>query len=207
MNRYALISVVLLFLGMSLIHPCQEGYFLIGNSAIMAQDDSEGPTIEWTETNNSIVIAWDGIYTGQTEEAWKHEIWVNDTDGISVVIFRYRWYNEEEWINKTAILVEGNESRGLYQANFTYDVWWNYIEGCPETEGSGGNFFFKVWANDSLGHSSETTPISHSGGYDLVNPPIHFRLLSLPLLIPLLGVTAVVLALIIAVHRKRKSRP
>jgi hypothetical protein len=207
MKFQTLITAIFLVLVMSIECPCQETSSLVFSQNITAQDDSAGPTIEWPETNGSLAIVHDGAYTGQTEEVWKHEIWVNDTDGVSVVIFMYRWNGEERWMNKTANLIEGNKTRGLYQANFTYGVWWNFIEGHPETEGSGGNFFFKVWANDTLGYWSETIPIHYMGGLLLMAPPIHYTLLSLPVLIPLLVVTTVVTALIVSIRRKRQSKP
>lgn len=134
---------------------------------------SEGPTIEWYEVpeNWTLVFNWDGEYRGQTEEVWTHEHCVNDSDGVHTVIFRYRWFGESEWMNQTATRIEGNETTGFYQSDFTYAVWWNYTTGRPETEGSGGNYYYKVWANDTLGNWNEVKEIGYNGGYLFVNPP------------------------------------
>ncbi|MFW9887717.1 MAG: hypothetical protein ACFFER_06010 [Candidatus Thorarchaeota archaeon] len=84
-------------------------------------------------------------------------------------------------MNRTATLIEGNATLGRYQANFTYAVWWNYEFGYPETEGSGGNFYFKIWANDTLGNRNEVLPMQCTGGYMIVEPPFDYILWRPPL--------------------------
>lgn len=141
--------------------------------AYVQRQTSNGPTIEWYDVpeNGTLAFSWDGAYTGQTEEVWTHRHWVNDSDGVDCVIFRYRWSSEGEWTNKTATQIHGNETRGLYESNFTYAVWWNYETGRPETEGSGGNFYYKVWANDTMGNWNEVPEVGYMGGYMYVEPP------------------------------------
>jgi hypothetical protein len=177
----------------------------LGSAFVIGVSANEGPTIEWYDdiTTGSVVLAWDGIYNGQTEEVWTDSRWVNDTDGVDTVIFRYRWTGETEWMNRTATLIEGNATVGRYSANFTYDVWWNYDTGRPETEGSGGNFYFKIWANDSLGNWNEVLPMQYTGGYMIVEPPFDYILWQTPLGWAMIG-TVVVLAFgIIFIVRKR----
>ncbi len=134
---------------------------------------SNGPRIEWYDIpeNGTLAFAWDGACTGQTEEVWTHRHWVNNSDGVDSVIFRYRWFSESEWRNKTATKIQGNETRGLYESNFTYAVWWNYGTGRPETEGSGGNFYYKVWANATVVNWNEVPEVCYMGGYMYVKPP------------------------------------
>jgi hypothetical protein len=107
-------------------------------------------------------------------------------------------------MNRTATLIEGNATVGLYRANFTYDVWWNYDTGRPETEGSGGNFYFKIWANDSLGTWNEVLPMQYTGGYMFVEPPFDYILLRTPLGWLMIGLPiAVVSIVIILIFRRR----
>jgi hypothetical protein len=162
------------------------------------QSLSEGPTIEWWEISGTeqLIIAWDGAYTGQTEEVWTDSRWVNDSDGVDTVIFRYRWTSETEWMNKTSILIEGSETRGHYSANFTYAVWWNYETGRPETEGSGGNFYFKIWANDSLGNWNEVGPMQYTGGYMFVEPPPDYILWRTPQGWAMIGIPIVIASVV-----------
>lgn len=172
---------------------------------ILAEDRNSGPTIDWPVTNDTLTIFWDGIYTGQTKEVWLGQTWINDPDGVSTVIFRYCWIGDYPWMNKTATMVEGNLTHGLYEANFTYSVWWDFVTGSPETEGNGCNFVFKVWANDTLGNWSETAPIRYSGHYHLVNPPFYYYILSLRVLLPLIGGTIAVVVIILALKDELRN--
>jgi hypothetical protein len=171
------------------------------------QSPSEGPTIEWYETagNETVVLAWDGAYTGQTEEVWTHSAWVNDSDGVDCVIFRYRWIGDTEWTNRTAKLIEGNATLGHYEANFTYAVWWNYDWGYPETEGGGGNFYFKIWANDTLGNWNEAGPMQYMGGYMLVHPPFDYILWRTPIGWAVVGTIIVITSAFIVFLARRRT--
>ena len=171
----------------------------LGSAFVIGVSANEGPTIEWYDTTSisNLVLFWDGAYTGQTEEVWTNTRWVNDTDGIDTVIFRYRWMGESKWMNRTATLIEGNATLGRYQANFTYAVWWNYEFGYPETEGSGGNFHFKIWANDTLGNRNEVLPMQYTGGYMIVEPPLDYILWRTPLGWLMIGLSVAAASLVI----------
>ncbi len=174
--------------------------------ALGIQPENCGPTIDWYGPENSsstVVIAWDGAYTGQTEDNWALRAWINDTDGVDIVIYMFRETTGTEWNNVTPSLVEGNDTIGCYQYNYTYAVWWNYTLGYPQVEGTGGNFDFKIFANDSLGHWTKTGILTYSGGYMLVVPPpeVSFMTNVLP---PLVAATVMVVVIsAIVILRKR----
>jgi len=207
MRRVGFTLVLLIWLGCTV--------FLEGGSAgsngfqvyIPRQFPTEGPTIEWFETTGTeqVAIAWDGAYTGQTEEVWTNSRWVNDSDGVDTVIFQYRWTVETEWMNRTSTLIEGNNTMGHYSANFTYAVWWNYETGWPETEGSGGNFYFRIWANDTLGNWNEVEPMLYMGGYMFVEPPADYILWRTPLGWAMIGSVVVVASVVIIWMSRRRS--
>ncbi|MHA2142845.1 MAG: hypothetical protein ACXADD_15270 [Candidatus Thorarchaeota archaeon] len=178
----------LLFLGVAASKP---SVFPVN---VLHQFQSEGPVIEWYNITGTeqFIIAWDGAYTGQTEEVWMNSRWVNDSDGIDTVIFRYRWYGETEWMNKTANQVEGNLTNGRYSANFTYSVWWNYDTGRPETEGSGGNFYFKIWAK-------------YTGGYMFVEPPFDYIFWRTPLGWATIGIPVVIASIVMVWLVRRRT--
>ncbi|MFW9849474.1 MAG: hypothetical protein ACFFF4_10045, partial [Candidatus Thorarchaeota archaeon] len=161
---------------------------------------------EWGGPNNSsetMVLAWDGAYTGQTEETWHMDAWINDTDGVDTVIFMFMSTRESEWNNQTPTLIEGNATLGRYQYNYTYSVWWNYTINRPQVENAGGNFDFKIFANDTLGHWTETGILSYTGGYMLVQPPPEIVFFSN--LIPSLaavGIIVVVISVVIIFRRR-----
>jgi hypothetical protein len=202
------VALVLLFwlgstilIGVSAIGPDGSSYYT------NKQSPSEGPTIEWFGLTGTeqLAIAWDGAYTGQTEEVWTHSQWINDSDGVDSVIFRYRWTGETEWMNRTGTLIEGNDTRGYYSANFTYAVWWNYETGRPETEGSGGNFYFKIWANDTLGNWNEVGPMQYMGGYMFVEPPLDYYLWRTPLGWAMIGIPVAIASVVIVLIFRRRT--
>ncbi|MHA1575722.1 MAG: hypothetical protein ACTSU3_00030, partial [Candidatus Thorarchaeota archaeon] len=158
---------------------------------VLSQNQSDGPTIDWPYSNYSVVIAWDGAYNSQTEEVWGSSYWVNDSDGVDCVLYRYRWTSQTEWINRTTTLMEGNDTTGRYYGNFTYDVWWNWDSGSVETEGDGGNFQFKIFANDTLGNWNETIPVQYNGGYILVYHPADYVLFTSLVNIAIIGIVIV----------------
>jgi hypothetical protein len=179
----------------------------LASALLVGVSATDGPTIEWYDSIStaSVVLAWDGAYTGQTEEVWIDSRWVNDTDGVDTVIFRYRWTGQTEWMNRTATLIEGNVTVGRYSANFTYDVWWNYDTGRPETEGSGGNFYYKIWANDSLGNWNEVLPMQYTGGYMIVEPPLDYIFWRTPLGWAMMGISIAVASVAMIWMFRRRS--
>ncbi|MFW9910460.1 MAG: hypothetical protein ACFFEF_18030 [Candidatus Thorarchaeota archaeon] len=203
MNRT--VGIMLLF-SISLVHVTGTMLTVSISQNQYTLADEEGPSIDWMVDDEfqNITIAWDGAYTGQTEENWDFWIWVNDTDGVDTVIFMFMWIGRTEWKNVTGVLVEGNSTKGLYNGNFTYAVWWNYTLGRPQTEGSGGNFHFKLFANDTLGNRNTSPVLTYMGGYMLVNPPIYFYLAS-PTGIALIG-ALVAFAVTFAVWFRRRHQ-
>ena len=140
-----------------------------------------GPNIEWSpEPVATLVI--DGAYTGQTHEIFEYHVWVNDSLGVDSVIFRFKWSNDEEWLNRTSVLVEGNEFLGRYKGNLTWPA--------P----GGGIIQFKVFANNTSGYWNETSPMTIHFGYmywDPIYTPhfwILFVILPMVSLISLVGV-------------------
>ncbi|MGY5854312.1 MAG: hypothetical protein RTU92_12145 [Candidatus Thorarchaeota archaeon] len=145
----------------------------------ISQETDGAPIIEWfAELNatNSPGIAYDGAYTGQTEEVWRFTHWVNDSDGVDTVLFRFWRSLEDGWFNTTPLRIQGDEHNGRYQGNLTWAVSWDWANARPIP--AGGGFFFKIYANDSLGNWVETGYFECSGGYMIVNPPLHYYLFS-----------------------------
>ena len=173
---------------------------------ILSQSGTNPPTIGWPygPSNATCIpaIYWDGAYTGQTQEVWTWTYWVNDTDGVDTVLFRFRWGYEDEWFNRSTVLVEGNSTNGRYKGNLTWGVEWNWEEGRPEWVDGSGTFWFKVWANDTLGNWNETPSVHFMGGYMIVNPPLFYWVLIIGqfLIIPVL-----VVIILVVVWKKRKS--
>jgi hypothetical protein len=137
----------------------------------VSQISSTGPTIsEWPDTSNTLYI--DGAFTGQIEESFEYNARVNDTDGISTVLFRFKWENDGSWMNRTTIQSEGNETYGIFKGNLTWPA--------P----GGGVFEFKVFANDTLGNWDETNPMTVRFGYIYYDPlylPLTWVLVSIVL--------------------------
>ena len=166
-------------------------------------DSSDPPTIEWfglpENSTNTIELIIDGIYSGQTEETFDYAIWINDTDGVDVVIFRFRISGQ--WENQTPILVEGNETRGRYAGGYTCGIQWDWLRARPNPSGVG--FEFKVFANDTLGNWRETTTYRVTLGYFVIIPPFPY-VLATPLGILILGGSLCIVGGII--RKKRKHR-
>ena len=74
------------------------------------------------------------------------------------MIFRFKWSYDEDWTNRTTVLYEGDEFHGRYKGNLTWPA--------P----GGGNFQFKVFANNTVGYWNETSPMSVWFGYLYWNP-------------------------------------
>ena len=122
------------------------------------------------------------------------------------MLFRYRWSSDTQWTNKTPTHIDGNQTVGLYNSNFTYEVWWDYTLNRPQTEGDGGNFYFQVFANDTLGNWSETGLLHYTGGYMLVSPPPEVVFMSnvLPTLVGAL-VMVIVIGAVVLVRRRGQT--
>ena len=124
----------------------------------MSFNSSEsGPNISWP-SEQFATLYMDGAYTGQTRETFDWEVWVNDSLGVDTVIFRFKWSNSEEWLNRTAFLVEGSNFSGKYEGNLTWPA--------P----GGGTFQFKVFADNTLGYWNETSPMTVHFGYMYWDP-------------------------------------
>ncbi len=159
-----------------------------GLYSILSLEPSElGPSISWFPDPN-VTMFCDGSYDGQTQETFDYRVWVNDSLGVDLVLFRFKWSYEEEWVNRTARLVEGDEFHGRYKGNLTWPA--------P----GGGRFEFKVFANNTLGHWNETSPMTVFFGYLYWNPIYtpHFWILFV--ILPIVSVTSLV-----AVWRIRKK--
>ena len=119
------------------------------------------PSFDFSETGPSIswppepvpTLFMDGAYTGQSQEIFDYWVWVNDSIGVDSVIFRFKWSYDEEWRNRTTVLVEGNETLGRYKGNLTWPA--------P----GGGVFQLKIFANNTSGYWNETSPMTVHFGY------------------------------------------
>ncbi|MHA3963063.1 MAG: hypothetical protein AM325_005940 [Candidatus Thorarchaeota archaeon SMTZ1-45] len=189
-----MVSAVLLILGLLVIvlrvsnihdgQACSERiYDSLYDSCTTLSSDSPvvGPNISWFPDPN-VTMAIDGYYNGQNQEIFDYWVWVNDSLGVDSVIFRFKWSNDEKWLNRTTGLIEGDEFHGRYKGNLTWPA--------P----GGGNFQFKVFANNTLGYWNETSPMSVWFGYLYWNPIYtpHFWILFVILpLVSLIGLVGV----------------
>ena len=140
-----------------------------------------GPNISWAPDPN-VTMFFDGYYNGQKQEVFDYWVWVNDSLGVNSVIFRFKWSYDDDWRNRTTILVEGDEFHGRYRGNLTWPA--------P----GGGRFEFKVFANNTSGYWNETSPMTVYFGYLYWNPIytphfwILFVFLPLAVVVSLVGV-------------------
>ena len=178
MNVNIIRNTLVILLLFSIIPETQRGtnLFLFNSKSLKSQSSSTPPTIEWYPRPANVtgpnVIFWDGVYTGQTEETWTWTVNVNDSDGVDTVLFRFRYTNSEEWFNKSTERIEGNETHGEYEVTLTWGVTWNSEWNSPMWVNGSGNFWFKVWANDTLGNWNETKePVLWTGGYLIIYSP------------------------------------
>lgn len=152
-------------------------------------DSSEtGPTIAWFPEPVPTLF-FDGIYTGQTQEIFQRRVWVNDSLGVDSVIFRFKWDYDEEWRNRSAVLVEGNETLGRYRGNLTWPA--------P----GGGTFQFKIFANNTSGYWNETSPMTVYFGYMYWNPLLTSQFWILFVILPIVSLIGLV-----GVWKLRKKR-
>jgi hypothetical protein len=133
----------------------------------------------------------DGAYTGQTQEVFEWEVWVNDSLGVDSVVFRFKWSRDEEWVNRTTVLVEGDEFLGRYEGNLTWPA--------P----GGGAFQLKVFANNTLGQWNETSPMTVHFGYMYWSPIYTSFFWIVFVIIP--AVSLVALVGVLKLRRKLKS--
>jgi hypothetical protein len=204
-TRWVNISVIVIVFIVS-AHPVtlfnQSSHIHHPNPHVTA-DSSDPPTIEWfglpENSTDTMELIIDGIYSGQTKETFDYAIWINDTDGVDVVIFRFQIYGQ--WENQTPTLIEGNETRGLYAGGYTCSIQWDWLRARPEPSGVG--FRFKVFANDTLGNWRETTTYHVSLGYFVIIPPFPY-VLATPFGILIIGGSLCIVGGII--RKKRKNR-
>ena len=199
-------ALMIIWFGFTLIPNTSGSCVQMDTQFYLAESSELGPTIEWSgpaNSSESVMLAWDGAYTGQTEDSWTLSAWINDTDGVDTVLFSFRTFLDSEWTNRTPSRIEGNDTRGLYQFNYTYAVWWNYTLSAPQWDGTGGNFDFKIIANDTLGHTTETGILIYSGGYMIVNPPPDVVFFSN--IIPIIALSSVVIILAITLVFLRRK--
>jgi len=202
MKRVYFAWVIILWISCFSVQTSSTTNFENNSVVSLSQSSLEAPSIDWPYSEPGVVIAWDGAYNGQTEEVWGSSAWVNDSDGVDCVLYRYRWTSQTEWINRTTTLMEGNDTTGRYYGNFTYEVWWNWESGSVETEGDGGFFQFKIFANDTLGNWNETIPVQYNGGYILVYPPADYVLFTSLVNVAIIGTVIVSIVLVIWAIRK-----
>lgn len=181
----------------------QSGHVLPARSHSTA-NSSDPPTVSWwgfldnsTETLGLLV---DGSYIGQTEQVFSFKIRVNDSDGVDTIIFRF--YYQEEWLNRTPVLVEGDEFDGSYEGRLVCSVTWDWTKSRPNPDGHA--FLFKAFVNDTLGNWRETSSFSYSYGYWYVVPPPPVCLVTTPI-----GWTIIVLSVFgiaVVIRRRRRFR-
>jgi len=177
---------------------------------ILSQTENLGPTIQWGGPENStenMTIMWDGAYTGQTEENWNLDCWVNDSDRVDSVIFLFKKFHDSEWTNITPTLVEGNTTLGRYYFNYTYSVSWNETSQYPHVEEGGGNFAYRIYANDTLGHWTITGTLTFNGGYMVVFPPTTTTVVdSISYLVPtIVSASIVMVAIVVAILAQKRK--
>ena len=163
-------------------------------------DSSDPPTIDWigppansTNTEGPLV---EGAYWGQTEQIFDIYAWVNDTDGVNSVIFRF--LHQDNWENYTPTLAEGDEIRGRYTFTLVCNVAWDW-ETMRPVPGAVG-YQVKVFANDSQGNGIETGVYSYSYGFYISMGPLPYILLATPLGWLIMGVS--VFAIVAIIRRK-----
>ncbi|NHJ14353.1 MAG: hypothetical protein EAX95_11790 [Candidatus Thorarchaeota archaeon] len=171
---------------------------------MLAQGGETPPTVDWfgipMNWTDAGTICWDGVYNGQTEQVWTFEHWVNDSDGVDTVIFQFKKWGEEIWLDRPGILIDGNMSRGFYKGNFTYNVWWDWETNWVRSEV--GSFCYRLFANDTLGNWVTTPPLCYTGGYMLVYPPPQYYLIAnAPLLLTGASVIAIIIVVVVVLRR------
>jgi hypothetical protein len=149
-----------------------------------------GPNIDWPPEPVATLFI-DGAYTGQTQEIFEWWVWVNDSLGVDSVIFRFKWSHDDDWLNRTTLLVEGDEFLGRYKGNLTWPA--------P----GGGSFQLKIFANNTLGYWNETSPMTVFFGYMYWDPIYTSHFWILFVILPM--VTLISLVGVWKFRQKRKS--
>ena len=211
-TRYILLGLmIILMLSGTPIAGCNQ-IDLVDEISTLDLGGTDPPTIEWLMPLNSTEEAglfWDGIYTGETEISWTTTHWVNDTDGIDLVIFQYTLGVDVEWMNRTPLLLEGNFTHGRYSYTFTQSVLWDSQINWPQIEG-GGMIRFRIFANDTLGNWRMTPVYFQSGGFVLIitttttstNIGQPFTIEGVTLVIIAMGAAAIIIVTIVVVRRR-----
>ena len=145
-ERYFLFSILLLMLCMFIRMPIAQ---TIIDTHIYATSEtsSMGPKIQWNWKQGDW-MAIDGIYRGQTEERFEFGTYIQDPDGVSTVLLRVKWPDSGDWINCSTVRTDGKEETTYYSGNITWTPVMDLI-----------TFHIKIFANDTLGNWSETTPL------------------------------------------------
>ena len=110
-----------------------------------------GPSINWPSEEEVLFV--DDLYTGQSHETFEWTVWINDSLGVDTVLFRFRWWDDEDWINRTGARMEGDVFRGKYKGSLTWPA-----PSCV-------SFHLKIFANNTLGQWNETSPMLVIFGY------------------------------------------
>ena len=185
--RYCIPAAVLMMLFCTIAGISTTQFSIDAYSHIIAESFSVGPTIDWNWEPDAW-ISVDGIYRGQTEEKLEFGTYINDSDGVNTVILRVKWPDNENWINHSTRRIDGNETLGHYTGNIT----WVPVHGLV-------TFHMKMFANDTLGNWSETSPLGVEFVYVAYipgNTPASY----LQWLLVLLPFAAVVIAVVIWKH-------
>jgi hypothetical protein len=127
-------AFVVVWLGLSLVFSAGTAALVDGERFIPSHLNNQGPTIDWHGPVNSSeerVIAWDGIYNGQTEQTFHQGAWINDTDGVDTVVVMMRDYGNTDWTNFTPTLLEGNDTLGYETETGVLGYTGGYMEVIP----------------------------------------------------------------------------
>ena len=145
--RHCIPAAILMMLFCTIVGMPTTQFSIGAYSHIIAESSSVGPTIDWNWGPDAW-MAVDGIYQGQTEEKLEFGTYINDSDGVNTVILRVKWPDNENWINHSTRRIDGNTTLGHYTGNIT----WVPVHGIV-------TFHMKMFANDTLGDWSETSPL------------------------------------------------
>ncbi len=200
-NRYILIGLMIVLVFSGVPNAECNGTNNIGEVHILDVGGVNPPTIGWMFAENATLatgMTWDGGYTGQTEMTWSYTNWVNDSNGIDTVFYQYKFGNDE-WVNRTPTLLEGNSTRGRYSYTMTQSIWWDWELDTVQVEG-GLHVSFRIFANDSLGNWRTTLPTSKSGYWLSITPPFSN---ALPYIVAFS--TAIVVLIVVLIRRRQRG--
>ncbi|MHA1423955.1 MAG: hypothetical protein ACTSUZ_10295 [Candidatus Thorarchaeota archaeon] len=172
-------GIVIAFLYLVLVSILLSNGSVTATNTLSLDSSETGPTIAWFPEPVP-TLAMDGAYTGQSQEIFEYRVWVNDSLEVDSVIFRFKWSNDVEWLNRTTVLVEGNETLGRYKGNLTWPA--------P----GGGVFQFKIFANNTSGYWNETSPMTIHFGYMYWNPLLTSQFWILFIILPIISLVGII---------------